>query len=366
MAVKIRLKTVEILLLVLVWVVLIASPLLFRDGYISDWRELISPLETLIPLFVIFITNRFILVPGLLFRNRNTSYFIAVFGLIALFTIGLYFIPLNRLLKQPIQQELRSPPRSFQPEPMPPPDHGFPPPAENNRRGPLPPFANLLIFSILMVGFDTGLRLSFKLAQTEREKAKLETENVTNQLAFLRNQVSPHFFMNTLNNIHAQIDIDASEAKESVIRLSRLMRHLIYDSETESIPLKKEMDFISNYIDLMSLRYSEKVKIDLYLPEQLPDKLIPPLLFTSFVENAFKHGVSYDNPSYIKIIFRCTSEELAMEVSNSNNSGDKKGEVTGIGIENSRLRLDLIYGDKYSLDILSNKKEHIVRLRIPL
>ncbi len=365
MSVKIRLKTVEILLLVMVWVVLIASPLLFRDSDISDWRELMGPLETLVPLFIIFIINRFVLVPYMLLRSRNLHYFVSVFVIIAFFTLGVHFFPTIRIFGEPAQQELRAPIRDLPPNTMPP-DHGFPPPLEPARRGPLPPFANLLIFSILMVGFDTGLKISFKLAQTEREKAKLETENVSTQLAFLRNQVSPHFFMNTLNNIHAQIDINSEEAKESVIRLSKLMRHLIYDSDAESIPLNKEMDFISNYVDLMSLRFSDKVKIELFLPENLPEKNIPPLLFTSFVENAFKHGISYENSSFVSIRFAYDSDKLIMEIRNSNHNGVTDKEASGIGNDNSRKRLDLLYGNSYNLDIQSNEDIYFVKLEIPL
>lgn len=367
---KIRLKTVEVLLLVLVWLVLIASPILFRADDISGWRELISPIETMIPLFIIFLANRFVLVPGLLFRNKNLLYFISVFGLIAAFTLASYFVPANRILGQPAQHEVRAPVRTFPQDSRPPdirpPGSGFPPPGEPERAGPLPPFANLLIFSILMVGFDTGLKISFRLAKTEREKARLETENISTQLAFLRNQVSPHFFMNTLNNIHAQIDIDTEEAKESLIRLSKLMRHLIYDSETEKLPLGKELEFISNYIDLMSLRYSDKVKIDLKLPETIPDTKIPPLLFTSFVENAFKHGVSYENSSFVNIVFACDASKLSMEIRNSNHLLTSDKEASGIGIENSRKRLDLLYNQDYNLDIQSGKDVYFVKLEIPI
>ncbi len=140
-------------------------------------------------------------------------------------------------------------------------------------------------------------------SKLEQEKTLLEKENVQNQLAFLRNQVSPHFFMNTLNNIHALIDVDTEEAKEAIIKLSKLMRHLLYDSQAELVPLAKEMEFIQSYINLMKLRFSEKVKINLSIPDQLPDKSIPPFLFTSFVENAFKHGISYQNSSFIDIVF---------------------------------------------------------------
>lgn len=367
MAVKIRLKTVEIMLLVLVWLVLIASPILFRTEDISDWRQLIAPLETIAPLFLIFIINRFILVPELLFRNRNLLYFISVFGMIAAFTLGAYLITFNKRLERTAETEFLAPPRHLPPDARPPgPDINPSHPGDPVRGRPIPPYANLLIFSILMVGFDTGLKISFKLALTEREKAKLETENISNQLAFLRNQVSPHFFMNTLNNIHAQIDIDTEEAKESVIRLSKLMRHLIYDSETDKLLLRKEMEFISNYVDLMRLRYSDKVKIELFLPDTLPDKSIPPLLFTSFVENAFKHGISYENPSFINIKFSCNNELLTMEIRNSNHKGIVDKEASGIGIENSRKRLKLLYDDNFKLEILNGKDVHYVKLEVPL
>ncbi len=188
-----------------------------------------------------------------------------------------------------------------------------------------------MIFSFLLVGFDTGLMTIFRLAKSERKRAILEKQNADVQLAFLRNQVSPHFFMNTLNNIHSLIDFDTDEAKDSIIRLSKLMRHLLYDSEIEKIPIRKEIEFIKNYVDLMKLRYSDKVKITLDLPDQLPDKSIPPLLFTSFVENAFKHGISYQHSSFINITFSIDDDQLNFEVRNSNPGLTKKDEPSGIG-----------------------------------
>lgn len=172
--------------------------------------------------------------------------------------------------------------------------------------------------------------------------------------------------MNTLNNIHALVDINTEEAKESIIQLSKLMRHLLYDSEIEKIPIQKEMDFIKNYVDLMKLRFSDKVKINLQLPEQLPNKSIPPLLFTSYVENAFKHGITYEHSSFINILFYCSDEKLTFEMENSKAHPEKKEESFGIGNENSRKRLNLIYGDKYSLKMKDSKTEYCVYLTIPL
>ena len=359
-----KIKFTEVILLILVWLVLISAPVFFRNNDSFYLRDLLNPLQTIIPLFVIFLINRFLLVPKLLLKKRRLFYLISVFGLIAVFTFGSYlFFPLqkdNRPLREMGNQ--RKPPPHIQR-----PEHGFPPPpVQPGKRGPVPIYANFLIFAVLMVGFDTGLMNSFRLAKAEKERAKLEKENAESQLAFLRSQVSPHFFMNTLNNIHSLIDIDSDEAKESIIRLSKLMRHLLYDSEIEKIPIQKEIDFIENYVDLMKLRYSNKVKINLQLPAQLPEKSIPPLLFTSYLENAFKHGISYQNSSFIDITFSVSSENLTFEIKNSKVQLEKKEESSGIGIENSRKRLDLIYGDKYNLKIEDMKYEHYLQLTIPL
>ena len=355
---------VEIILVALVWLVLIAAPVFFRGNGVSDWRDAVIPFHTLIPLLIIFLLNRFLLVPQFLFKKKNFLYLFSVAGLIALFTLGSYFFtrhPQNRRPQHEMNEQLKPPPpRQEQFE------KGLPPPDRPRRNAAIPPFANLLLFSILLVGFDTGLKVSFRLGETERAKAKLEKEHMGTQLAYLRNQVSPHFFMNTLNNIHALIDINTEEAKEAIIRLSRLMRHLLYDSEIEEIPIQKEIDFIKNYVDLMKLRYTDKVKISLQLPEQIPDRSIPPLLFTSYVENAFKHGISYQQASFIDIHFSCTADQLTFEIKNSNPQVEKEAEPSGIGIENSRKRLDLIYGDNYTLKIEETQDEHHLHLTLPI
>jgi LytS/YehU family sensor histidine kinase len=195
----------------------------------------------------------------------------------------------------------------------------------------------------------------------------VEKENVENQLGFLRNQVSPHFFMNTLNNIHSLIDINSEEAKESIIKLSKLMRHLLYESEAEQIPISKELEFVRNYVDLMRLRYSKKVSIDLEITGQVADKYIPPLLFTSFLENAFKHGIGHNDNSYIRIAFNFVEERLEFCIINSNPHAQKEnGHSGGIGIENSRKRLDLLYADRYSLEIDDGNDAYTVTLILPV
>ena len=144
------------------------------------------------------------------------------------------------------------------------------------------------------------------------------------------------------------------------------MRHLLYESESAKIAIEKEMDFINNYVDLMKLRYSDKVRINLSFPSRFPKSTIPPLLFTSFIENAFKHGISHQHPSYIDIAFSSTEDTLIFEIKNSNPRLDKEDDRSGIGVENARKRLNLIYEEAYSLEIHDVNDAYYVRLTVPL
>jgi LytS/YehU family sensor histidine kinase len=247
---------------------------------------------------------------------------------------------------------------------MPPPTSFSEPSAPQPK--PIPSYMNVMIFSILIVGFDTGLRMAVKLTESEREKDQLEKENMETQLTMLKNQVSPHFFMNTLNNIHSLIDISTSEAKEAVIRLSNLMRYLLYETASDKTSLKDEMDFITSYIDLMRLRFTENVEITLNLPERIPDKRVSPFLFTAFIENAFKHGISYKTKSYIVVDIAADENRLLLKVKNSIPTEVTQNTPSGIGVENTRKRLDLLYGQNYHLDILNDGNEFNVTLSLPL
>ena len=363
----------EPIIISFIWVLLIVFPLFF--GQFEDqinWNKVFRTWITYIPLFILFLLNRFVLLPRLFFNNKRLIYLLSVSGLIIVFSTVSF-------INETTKRETRNQPPPQQQPFSNNPDHRRPPPLDGNNTfarpleqrdqhlpQPIPPYLSLFILSVLIVSFDTGLRVSFRLVDTEREKEKLEKENVGTQLAFLRNQDSPHFFMNTLNNIHALVDINTEEAKESIIQLSKLMRHLLYDSEIDKISLQKEFSFIKNYVDLMKLRFSDKVEIVLNLPDQISDKSIPPLLFTSFVENAFKHGISYEQPSFIHISFTVTDKILTFELTNSNPKNETADESSGIGIENSRKRLDLLYGKNYILKTEDKDDKYSIQLSLPI
>lgn len=388
-----NLKYLELFIPVVFWIIVLASPILFRNTDEKlNWDHILSVWISFLPFIALYLLNRFVFLPYFFFRSSRLMFFISnivlIFAMATLVQVVRpgFLSPLpDRSNIESGELPLDSPPGYIPPGERPqghiapgdlppgelPPKHK--PPGPENRPGrntppiQLPPFISFIVVSILIVGFDTGLVVSVKWAQSEQKRIQAEKENTESQLALLQNQVSPHFFMNTLNNIHSLIDIDAEEAKDSIIKLSKLMRHLLYDSQADSIPLSKEFEFIMSYVELMKLRYSDKVSISLNLPKTVSDRSVPPLLFTSFVENAFKHGISYQTSSYIDISFFFEDDKLCLTIRNS--IPDKmleEGHSGGIGIENSRLRLDLIYGDSYTLDIDDTKEEFTVRLKIPI
>jgi len=375
-----RIVYTEIGLIAFVWMVLMLTPILFREDIYSPVnRSVIIQLEILLPLLVVFLINRFILVPKLLFKGKQTLFIVSVLGVICLLTFGSFVY--DRTAKKsmppdvlPSGNQLMQPPGPTGQQMMLPPyslpggidQFGNLRPNPPRQPRPIPPFANFLILSILVVGFDTGLRSGLRWLEVENEKVRLEKENVATQLVLLRNQVSPHFFMNTLNNIHALVDINTEEAKESIIKLSKMMRYLLYETETESTTLKREVEFLQSYIDLMKLRYNEKVTITLSLPTTIPEKTIPPFLFTSLIENAFKHGVSYREESFISIALTVEEERRMLMVKNSKADKTQPKDFSGIGLDNTRKRLALLYGNTYHLDIIDNDDLFTVNLSFPL
>lgn len=355
------------------WVVLFASPLLFGQFEEEiNWVHVFDIWRNHVALLALFLVHRFLLMPLLFFKGKKAAYFSAIFILILVGTFVIYSINdrvnsqvlppppphdrIERKMDRFTENRARDTFEGQVPRPI---------PKGRNSQGPIPAYANFLMLSILLLGFDAGLQLSMRWASLEQEKIKLQKENVENQLAFLRNQVSPHFFMNTLNNIHALVDIDSEEAKLSIIKLSYLMRHLLYDSEEKVTPITKEVEFIKSYIELMRLRFTDKVVIKVDIPQSIPKKSIPPLLFTSLLENAFKHGISYDKESYIHIVMSFTEDQLQFRVENSNHSKKAEGS-SGIGIENIRKRLDLLYKKDYDLAITETNDKYVINLNIPL
>jgi len=184
-----------------------------------------------------------------------------------------------------------------------------------------------------------------KLLAEQKEKEKKATEA---ELAWLKNQLNPHFLFNTLNNISSLVQINPTAAQESISQLSELLRYALYDSNKQFVPLEGEIEFMENYVELMRLRCPERADIqaDFQLPSE--PKMILPLIYISLIENAFKHGLSNSNDSFVHISLHEEGEKLIFTTENTNypkNSNNKSG--SGIGIENLKRRLDLVYPKSY-------------------
>lgn len=227
-------------------------------------------------------------------------------------------------------------------------------------------FYNHMIVSVLISGFALGLGVMEKLKENEKKQKELEKEKLNSELAFLKNQVSPHFFFNTLNNIYSLIGLDGPAAQESVLKLSKLMRYLLYESEHGETLISHEINFMNNYIDLMKLRLSSKVDLQIDFPEDFPDFNIPPLLFIPFIENAFKHGVSFRENSFIRISMLIDSGRIIFRSENTLGKSSQPDDLqySGIGLENVKKRLNLLFPGKHELNISKDNSAFRVQLSI--
>lgn len=220
---------------------------------------------------------------------------------------------------------------------------------------------------LLLMGLNLGVKLYF-MSQRDRERQKIiDQHNLEQQMEYLKYQVNPHFFMNTLNNIHALVDIDPERAKTTIVELSKMMRHILYEGSKKLIPLTREVEFLNLYVQLMRLRYTSKVHINVDVPPQLPELKLPPLMLIIFVENAFKHGISYREESFVNIKLRVENKRLLFSCRNSKPTQvQHTNEKGGMGLQNVRQRLELLYEDDYTLDINDGEKTYEVKLDIPM
>jgi hypothetical protein len=359
-------KKSENLIYLTIWVIVLALPVFtLRGSQDFNWSRVILEWIRIIPFLVIFIINNNLLAPKLLFNKMNLRY-------LAVLTLTIIVLSLLFDYTKYIHEFL-APGNTPRPGRLS--IHGLSPlPDEAPLRAPrlngLPFWLRVIdriIFSYLVVGFNTAVKFVFKRQVEEQKNEEQKKIHIQTELSFLRQQIGPHFFMNTLNNIHALVDIDAQEAKGAIIRLSNLMAYMLYGTQADKIPLQKEMDFVKSYVELMRIRFTEDIDIRLDIPETLPTVSVPPLLTISFIENAFKHGISYEDHSFVHISYHFTESNMFFEIQNSMHPKKNKGKNSGIGLENSKSRLNLIFADSYDLKIVTLQDDRFsVKLNIPI
>lgn len=372
-----------------IWAMLYASPVINiytrmagNPRITFSWTEILHAWEYTSTWLVMFAIHNFLLLP-LLLRKRKTGTYLCLSFLILL--TGMFITYLNRPMHKnqyktrmeaewkadslayervaavrlgdgrycSPQNPMRRKPLDFQPiDPLP-------------MLGP----GELVAFfgGLLLMGMNLGVKLYF-MSQRDRERQKIiDQRNLEQQMEYLKYQVNPHFYMNTLNNIHALVDIDPERAKTTIVELSKMMRHILYEGSKKLIPLTREVEFLNLYVQLMRLRYTRKVHINVDVPPQLPELKLPPLMLIIFVENAFKHGISYREESFIDIKLRVENKRLLFSCCNSKPTQvQRTNEKGGMGLQNVRQRLELLYDDDYTLDISDGEKTYEVKLDIPM
>lgn len=228
----------------------------------------------------------------------------------------------------------------------------------------------LLLTTLLVAGVSTSLAVIQRWQADARLRDAVEKQNISSELALLKAQINPHFFFNTLNNIYALSFTHVEQSREATLTLSRMMRYLLYETQHDTAPLSREFAFIDDYIELMKLRVRSTDNVVYTRDEPVRDHPIAPMLLLPFVENAFKHGIDASQRSEIRIHAGLNDNALHLHVENhifpvQNAAGQENG---GIGLNNTRRRLDLLYPGKHTLEINedTNLKTYTVDLTIHL
>ena len=227
-------------------------------------------------------------------------------------------------------------------------------------------FLMFLVLNVMVVAIAIGIRHFIRTRQIKQQLKDEKAKNTEAELAWLKNQINPHFLFNTLNNISSLTQIDPDAAQDAIAQLSDLLRYAMYETNKKTVPIQGEVEFMRNYISLMELRCNDKTEVTTTFDVQ-QNMEIAPLLFISLIENAFKHGVSSSRPSKIDIRLLQNEDELVFNCDNTNypkDDADRSG--SGIGLENTRRRLDLMYAGRYSWEQSLEDNIYHVQIRIKI
>jgi two-component system LytT family sensor kinase len=215
---------------------------------------------------------------------------------------------------------------------------------------------------------STAFKTSQIALKREKEASDLKSENLNSELKFLRSQINPHFLFNALNNIYTLSILKSDKTPDNILKLSDMLRYIIYDCNANRVPLEKEINYINNYIDLQKLKDDQITNIEVSFENIYPQCMIAPMVFIPFIENSFKHSKIEDiKHGWIKLKIENTATELIFSIHNSLPKEEyTKDKVGGVGLENVKRRLELLYPDKHHLKIAETKSEFSVELKISI
>lgn len=363
-----------IIIHIAVWSCFLLLPFIFQPhakdttspvGFSLHFRAVL--ITSSIYLIVFYYINTLILIPKLFF-NKHWLWYTA--SVIALFVLFLYLpewlsslianpstepimpMTMNDLSKHPVDS------LSF--------NHRLPPPHRHGKRR-FKFFSGSYWIFLLVFAISTCVSVIQQWLRLEANTKEIEKEKLGTELQFLKSQVNPHFIFNTLNNIYSLALTGSDKTASSILKLSAIMRYIISDAASNIVSLEKEVEFTKHVIDLQMDRLTDKVSVDFSINGTIENKMIAPLMFIPFVENAFKYGVSTRDATTIIINLQANDKSIVFFASNTIvQSENNAQETTGIGINNVKRRLALLYPNKHSLDIDNSGDLFTVKLQITL
>jgi hypothetical protein len=354
---KSKSKLVTVLIHILIWLVF---GLMFYTQPLS-WNITV-PVQLWIKNAIIFsllvgayYLNAFVLVPRFLLKNHTGFYLLIIVSIITLAVILNtyvdYWLNLHQLLDTAFHK--MGPPRR---------PHG------HRREWDFGMIGAMIGTVALVLGISTSITTIVKWQHDKQVNLEKEQERVSSELSFLKAQINPHFFFNTLNNIYALTLVNADTSRKAIHQLSRMMRYVLYDNQNNTTQVAQEIAFVIDYISLMQLRLTDKTKINFTSPPNLTDMPIAPMIFLPFVENAFKHGVSAVQPGFIDINIGQHGSIIDLHVVNSifKEQSNNLEQGSGIGLNNTRRRLDLLYPGNYSLTINDDVDQAIYSVHLTI
>lgn len=319
-------------------------PLMF-SGLELVWKNLLRIILLQVGVIVLLLLNLKVLLPRLFFSKKKALYalmvLVSVFVLSRLAHLGSIFFIEGQVFEF---------------------GFGRPPFAENQERF----FRGInftVPFLITMIG-SALYEISQFAAHKEQEAVQLRAEKLEAEIKFLKSQINPHFLFNALNNIYTLTLLKSEAAPDNLLKLSAMLRYMLYDCAKERVPLKKEIEYLKNFVDLMRLKDSSSMDIQLDFDESSPDMSIAPMLFVPFVENAFKHGeLEKKQGGKLKIAMHTKGKRLVFQIKNTLPIVPKsKDPIGGIGLENVRRQLELLYPNSHQLDIGAVDGDFVVKM----
>ena len=335
---------------ILCWVILILINLLTFYNRFQDFPEGYHFYIRISLDVLLFYLNYALLVPKLLLNRKIILYILVSFSFILLYSfINSQFVPPEPNFKDEIMRqmaELKGQHPKFKPN-------------ERIFRG-----VQILI-AILLFAVGASVKLVTEWYKNEKIKAIIETQKINTELSFLKTQLNPHFLFNSLNSIYSLANKKSDATTDAIVTLSELMRYMLYETDKEYVLLKKEIEYIKNYISLQNLRLKDSSGVRFNVHGNL-DHYIEPLLLISFIENAFKYGTDYTGKTDINIQILIEENNLTLNISNYISVKEKHKNNSGIGLQNVKSRLNLLYPNAHVLTINQSENEYSVELVLNL